>query len=142
MYWLLPFLFTPLFTLVLFFLFCASKEKEKNEKKEKIAVVFYALAGIGADLAFASKAGPASRFSYARYWCLRTTLAVCALFYLASILQVPRLPSPRGRVRVGAGFSLPALEPNCTPFISFTPNVTEYVLSYIQCNQNKERTNQ
>ena len=77
-----PFLFTP----VLFFLFCASKEKEKYEKKEKIAVVFYALTGIWADLAFASKAGPASRFSYARYGCLRTTLAVCALSYLACAL--------------------------------------------------------
>ena len=74
------------FSLLFFLFFCDRKEKEKDEMKEKIAVVFYALTGIWADLAFASKAGPASRFSYARYGCLRTTLAVCALSYLACAL--------------------------------------------------------
>ena len=116
-------------------LFCASKEKEKYEKKEKKSGCFLCPDGHwGGKYILAAKARPASRFSYARYGCLRTTLAVCALFYLTFRLLVLRLPSPRGRVRVGAGFSRSILEPKHRLFLTFTPNVTQYVLCYITGN--------
>ena len=83
LYWILTLLFIPCTFLSLLRI---KRERKVSKRKRKHAVVFYALTGIWADLAFTSKAGPASRFSYARYGCLHTTLAVCALSYLARAL--------------------------------------------------------
>ncbi len=115
-----------------FSFFAIEKRKKRSKRKRKHAAVFYALTGIGVKLFLTSTAGPASRFFYAHYGCLRTTFAACALLFIVPSQQVSRIPSPRGRVRVGADSFCTFLRPKYAPYLAFTPNVTQWVLSYIR----------
>ena len=116
------------------FSFVHQKRKKSTKRKRKNGCFLCPDGYWGGKYILAANARPASRFSYARYGCLRTTLAACALYYLVFSLQASRLPSPRGRVRVGASFSRSILEPKHHLFLTFTPNVTQYVLCYITGN--------
>ena len=108
-----------------FSFFAIEKRKKRSKRKRKHAAVFYALTGIGAIWRLTSEARPVNRLFYAHYRCLRITFAACALLFIVSSQQIPRIPSPRGRVRVGADSFCIFLRPKHAPCLVFTPNVTQ-----------------